>query len=152
MDDKGCEVSADGHDILVCPGLPMRIISSQNWARQLKWWHGGKHKTCVTSYSDVTHISHQLESLKTDHGPSGWARNCPSGWARNSDSNACLPCWGQHLLSLLLCLFPLVQHECSESWWWSIWLPCSGSLMRKEATGMSSCCYIIYIPNSGIPP
>jgi hypothetical protein len=56
VDDKGREITIDDHDVLVCPGLPTRIVSIPNWAKQLEKQHGDGDKTRVTSYGNVTYI------------------------------------------------------------------------------------------------
>jgi hypothetical protein len=56
VNDRGCKVTIEDHDILVCPGLPTHIISIPNWAKQVKQSHGDRDKIPVTSYGNVTYI------------------------------------------------------------------------------------------------
>jgi hypothetical protein len=104
VDDNGREITIDDHEVLVCPGLPTRILSIPSWATQLEHRHGPRDQTRVTSYGHVTHIfTDRNRSQKTiaHHDRQG----IPVMRARlaSNDSystySACFPCYNLNVVS-----------------------------------------------------
>jgi hypothetical protein len=118
IDDKGHEITIDDHNVLVCPGLPTRIVSIPNWATQLKKLHGPQDKTAtqlkklhgpqdkirVTSYGDVTYIYTNRDRSKrtiAHHDEQG----IPIMRARLAEDVsystycACFPCYNMNVVS-----------------------------------------------------
>jgi hypothetical protein len=104
IDDKGHEITIDDHDVLVCPGLPTRIVSIPNWATQLKKLHGPQDKTRVTSYGDITYIYTNRDRSKRTiaHHDEQGIPIMPARLAEDvsySTYCACFPCYNMNVVS-----------------------------------------------------